>query len=695
MPFIESPLKQNFDKAISATPVCILGMHRCGTSMVASLLSKCGLHLGASDELLRANPSNALGYFEHQKIAYSVNDALLKNFGGSWEKPPVLKLGWEKDSALQPIRTTAENILHEFDGLKNWGWKDPRTSLLIPFWQTIVPQLKFVICLRNPLTVAASLQKRDGISLPHAISLWMQYISAALAKTTPQNRIVVFYEDFFSAPEAELERLTSFLNLSLQRNDLILQGSIYDKLRHHDISEHQLQIDDRVDAECKALYLKLRKTRNLNVDFDNAGAVNPAVHGRSKPRPLISTERTETEITSFRIPQYPLIFPQTDSPVVSIIIPTFNRAGLLLACLRSILYYTDVIYEIIIVNDASTDETADLLKQLQNVTVIDNVENLDFLRSVNLGSEKAKGEYLLFLNNDVTVSDGWLSSLLDTIQRFKDCGAVGAKLISLSGQLQEAGASIWRDGSVALCGAGDNPTRPEYNYVRECDYCSAACLLVRKSLFLEFGKFDERYLPAYYEDADLCMMIWQSGHTVVYQPSAAIFHHHMGSRSYEKAAALVKKNKRTFAKKWSKVLLSHGDINNPLLNKQNRGGKRIVFLTETLSTIDPQDLKHSIFYELIELSSQGFAVSIIPVSDFSLKQDLLKILQQAGIEIFFGNKFRPEWLLRDRAGEYDVVVIADNIEHPHFPKLCEDLFPDASFLRQTKLVQLISKQKRP
>ena len=667
--------------------------------MVTSLLSKCGLHLGDSDELLRANSSNALGYFEHQKIAYAVNDALLEHFGGSWKKPPILMLGWEKDSALQAIRATAENILQEFDGLKIWGWKDPRTSLLIPFWQTILPQLKFVICLRNPLNVAASLQKRDGIGLPQAIFLWEKYISAALANSTPQNRIIVFYEDFFSAPEAELTRLTNFLGLSVERNDLILQGSIYDKLRHHQISEHQLQIDERVDPECKALYLKLRNATNLEIDLGGTDAAITEIHSLDKESSVVATPLNHTgnqqpENTSLRMPQYPLIFPQTDSPIVSIVIPTFNRAELLLACLRSILHYTDVAYEIIIVNDASTDKTCDLLKYLQNVTVVNNTENLDFLRSVNSGSEQAKGEYLLFLNNDVTVSDGWLSTLLDTIKRVKNCGAVGAKLISLNGQLQEAGASIWQDGSVALYGAGDNPARPEYNYLRECDYCSAACLLVRKDLFLQLGKFDQRYVPAYYEDADLCMMIWQSGHKVIYQPAVAIFHHHMGSRSYEKVAALVKKNQKTFAKKWSKALSSHGDSEAPLRTRQNRRERRVVFLTETLSTIDIEGLKNSIYPELIELSSQGFAVSCIPVNDFSLNQEVLNALQQSGVEVFFGNKFSPDRLLRDRAGEYDIVVIADDIKHPHFAKLCEELFPDASFPSQTELVQLTAKQKR-
>ena len=88
------------------------------------------------------------------------------------------------------------------------------------------------------------------------------------------------------------------------------------------------------------------------------------------------------------------------------------------------------------------------------------------------------------------------------------CGAVGPKLVYPDGQLQEAGAIVWSDGTTYTYGRGDDPSKPEYNYVREVDYCSAACLLVRRDLFEQLGGFDERYAPAYCERCGL--VLWYS-----------------------------------------------------------------------------------------------------------------------------------------------------------------------------------------
>ncbi len=161
-----------------------------------------------------------------------------------------------------------------------------------------------------------------------------------------------------------------------------------------------------------------------------------------------------------------------DSPVVSIILVTFNKAWHTFRCLESIKAHTDLPYEVIIVDNDSKDKTPELISRLENVKIIKNAFNYGFVIACNQGSKIASGKYLLFLNNDTEVLPNWLSGLVDTIENYSTYGAVGARLILPDGRLQEAGNIIWNDGSVFAYGRHDDPFKPEYSFLREVDYCS-------------------------------------------------------------------------------------------------------------------------------------------------------------------------------------------------------------------------------
>ena len=168
-----------------------------------------------------------------------------------------------------------------------------------------------------------------------------------------------------------------------------------------------------------------------------------------------------------------LAFPESDQPKVSILIPVYNEWVITHRCLWSILQYTEGEYEIIIADDCSTDETANIANYVTGVTVVRQEENQRFLKNCNRAAEKARGEFLLLLNNDTTVTEGWLAPLLKLFEN-SDVGIVGPKLLFPNGKLQEAGGIIWDDASGWNYGRADDPSRPQYNYVRETDYVSGS-----------------------------------------------------------------------------------------------------------------------------------------------------------------------------------------------------------------------------
>ena len=139
----------------------------------------------------------------------------------------------------------------------------------------------------------------------------------------------------------------------------------------------------------------------------------------------------------------PLRFAASEAPRVSIIVPVHNQWLHTFNCLRSILRSgSDTSYEIIIVDNASTDRTGEVLDHLENVRVLRFDDNQGFLEGCNRGLEVARGEAVLFLNNDTVVTPGWLDSLIRVLDENPECGGVGPKLLFPNGRLQEAGSIV-------------------------------------------------------------------------------------------------------------------------------------------------------------------------------------------------------------------------------------------------------------
>ena len=253
-----------------------------------------------------------------------------------------------------------------------------------------------------------------------------------------------------------------------------------------------------------------------------------------------------------------LEFAEVLEPTVSVVIPVYNHAEFTYRCLQSLRNNsTTNSFEVIVVDDCSTDETQELLGRMKGIRVVRNEKNSGFIVSCNTGAAAARGKYIWFLNNDTLLTPGSLDTLVATFLEFPDAGLVGSKLIYPDGKLQEAGGIIWKDASGCNYGRGDDPGKPEYNYLRDVDWCSGASIMIPNSLFHELGGFDHRYIPAYYEDVDLAFTVRKAGKRVLLQPLSRIVHAE-GVSSGTDIRAGVKSfqqiNKDKFYQKWKDTL---------------------------------------------------------------------------------------------------------------------------------------------
>jgi hypothetical protein len=213
-------------------PLCITGAHRSGTSMVAHLLYRCGVDLGPESELMPAATDNLEGFWENQSFV-SINDALLHSLGGSWDLPVVATPArLSRNTSIPKIKSLAAKLLSRFDDTPLWGWKDPRNCLTLPFWQELLPRMKILLIVRNPLEMARSLNARNGLSHTFSYNLWSTYNRAVIKYAAADTLVVADYNALFEDAASELTFLMQSLGL---RTDHVWRATeiISYQARHH------------------------------------------------------------------------------------------------------------------------------------------------------------------------------------------------------------------------------------------------------------------------------------------------------------------------------------------------------------------------------------------------------------------------------------------------------------------------------
>lgn len=327
-------------------------------------------------------------------------------------------------------------------------------------------------------------------------------------------------------------------------------------------------------------------------------------------------------------------------PHVSIIIPVYNKIEVTVACLQSIAdtWFDDLNVQVIVVDDGSSDRTAEVLTKVPGLDYVRNGSNQGFIGACNRGAAIARGKYVCFLNNDTQVREAWLDYLVSLAESDERIGAAGSKLIYPDGKLQEAGGIIWRDASGWNYGRGEDPADSRYNYVRDVDYCSGAALLVRADLFRSLGGFSSELAPAYYEDADLCFAIRKAGYRVVYQPKSEVIHYEGVSSGTDLSAGVKKHqeiNRPRFQKKWAAELqkrMENSPAHVPAAARALRSGSTVLVVDSYVPLHDKDAGSARLLSVVKMLRASGYHVIFLP-DNYAALQPYTSELQALGVEV--------------------------------------------------------------
>lgn len=350
-----------------------------------------------------------------------------------------------------------------------------------------------------------------------------------------------------------------------------------------------------------------------------------------------------------------LVLPTSATPAASIIIPVHGKVGYTLACLRSISNAPpQVPFEVIVVDDASPDDTAELLSGVEGLRLLRNPRNLGFVGSCNAGAAVATGHMLVFLNNDTQVTPGWVDALLHAFDRFPGTGIAGSQLVYPDGRLQEAGAWVFSDATAWNIGRFASRKDPAFRYARTVDYVSGASLAIPAELFTSVGGFDARYAPGYYEDTDLAFAVRAAGLQVRYVPDSIVVHAE-GISSAAAADQGMKRfqaiNRHKLAGKWPLDLARQPRPGTALADIDNARRAGTVFVSDVTT---PDATRDSGSLRLIAmmgiLVAEGWHVVFAP-DDGQASDDAIRTLGAMGIEVLSRpwSAGIPAWLAENGA----------------------------------------------
>jgi hypothetical protein len=228
--------------------VCILGMHRSGTSAVARAMNLLGVYLGEDSKMMPPTADNPGGYWEHLEI-HDLQVRLMSRMEQGWDIAEPLPAEWYHSEVIRRFKDElARLVADNFNGHEVWGWKEPRSCLLLPLWREVLAdtetELSCVFVVRNPVEVANSLMRRDGIPFDRALGIWFHYNIVALKAAAGLPIVFLGYDRLLADWELEMGRCVTALRLDWRERDEYreaMNSFLSASLRTHRSSSEQLQ----------------------------------------------------------------------------------------------------------------------------------------------------------------------------------------------------------------------------------------------------------------------------------------------------------------------------------------------------------------------------------------------------------------------------------------------------------------------
>lgn len=367
--------------------------------------------------------------------------------------------------------------------------------------------------------------------------------------------------------------------------------------------------------------------------------------------------------------------PASADPVVSIIIPVYNHVDHTLACLRALAAHPPAApCEILVVDDGSSDATAQWMPQISGLRYEVRAHNGGFIEACNDGVSRARGRYVVLLNNDTVPQPGWLDALLETFSSVPGAGLVGSQLLYPDGRLQESGGVIFSDGSGWSYGRFEAADDPRFASLRDVDYCSGAALMLPRALWQQLGGFDTRYKPAYYEDTDLAFRVRAQGLRVLVQPASRVVHDEgtsNGTDTRSGVKAYQVRNQGIFAARWAVELAglpAPGAVPSPALLL--RGRRQVLILDEEVPRPE-RDSGSLRQVNLIRLLLQGGAHVVFVPTRREHGGAATEALQRMGVEVWYAPFLEgvAGWL-RTHGARFDVaMLVRHHVAHACLPLL--------------------------